>query len=139
VSCCFPCFYTVAIWEMQKCFSLLHSMHTSLYRKALTSTYVWRYVLAGWLILMGYFFPVIWVLTAWRRPLAILCFQSSVSCAYAPDLFLMCCLLQADFSPVLLDVLPCYAIYSAMPDSPRLRVARRHEAKRPRHSAVAQG
>jgi hypothetical protein len=44
----------------------------------------------------------------------------------------MCCLLQTNFSPMLRDVLPCYAIYSAMPDS-------RHDPKRLRHGAVAQG
>ncbi|ONM20623.1 hypothetical protein ZEAMMB73_Zm00001d005223 [Zea mays] len=40
---------------------------------------------------------------------------------------------------VLCDVLPYYAIYIAMPDSPCVRVARCHEAKRPRHNAIAQG
>ncbi|PWZ07449.1 hypothetical protein Zm00014a_024898 [Zea mays] len=39
---------------------------------------------------------------------------------------------------VLCDVLPYYAIYRAMPDSPCVRVARCHEAKRPRHNAIAQ-
>jgi hypothetical protein len=83
-SCCFSCFYTVSIWKMQKCFSLLHSMHTSLYKKALASTY-------------GLFFSsdlgAYCLGASWRRPLAILRFQSPVNCAYAPDLFLMCCLL----------------------------------------------
>jgi hypothetical protein len=79
-------------------------------------------------------------ITAWRRPLAVLRFQSSISfCAYASFLFFMCCLLQTYFSPMLRDVLPCYAIYSAMPDSPCMRVARCHEAKRLRHGAIAQG
>ena len=128
---------------MHTCFSLLHSMHTSLYKKALTSTYVRRYVLAGWLILMGYFFSsdlgAYCLGASSRRPLAILRFRSSVSCAYAPDLFLKCCLLRADFSPVLRDILPCYAVYSAMSNSPCVRVARCHEAKRPRDNAFAQG
>jgi hypothetical protein len=64
-------------------------------KEALASTYVQRYFLTGWLIFMCCFFPVIWVLAAWgnfvaawRRPLAILRFRSSVSlCAYTPDLF----------------------------------------------------
>ncbi|XP_023157625.1 uncharacterized protein [Zea mays] len=84
---------------------------------------------------------VIWVLAAWgnfvatwRRTIAILRFRSSVTlCAYTLDL------LRDNFSPVLCDVLPYYAIYRAMPDSPCVRVARCHEAKRPRHSAIAQG
>jgi hypothetical protein len=88
---------------MHTCFSLLHSMHTSLYKKALTSTYVRRYVLAGWLILMGYFFSsdlgAYCLGASSRRPLAILRFWSSVSCAYAPDLFLMCCLLRG-YGPI---------------------------------------
>jgi hypothetical protein len=118
-------------------------------KKALASTYVQRYVVAGSLILMVFFGSelgacvlAVWgnFITAWRRPLAILRFQLSVSlCAYAPALFFMCCLLQTKFSPVLSDVLPCYAIYSAMPDSPCMCVARCHEPKRLRHGAIAQG
>jgi hypothetical protein len=61
-------------------------------------------------------------------------------CAYTPDLFYNVLFVTGQFfSPVLCDVLPYYAIYRAIPDSPCVRVARCHEAKRPRHSAIAQG
>jgi hypothetical protein len=117
-------------------------------KKALASTYVQRYVVAGSLILMV-FLAVNWVpacllfggilsqLGGHPSPFCVsnrrlVCVPMRLPC-------FLCVVCYKPISPVLSGVLPCYAIYSAMPDSPCMRVARCQEPKRLRHGAIAQG
>jgi hypothetical protein len=111
-----------------------------------TSLYLCAEIYPYWLAnSYGLFFLVIWVLAtcgnfvaASRRPLSVLRFRSSVSlCAYMPDLFYNVLFVMGRFFVTSFHTMQYIELY--MLDSPYVRVARCHKAKRPRHSAIAQG